>query len=97
MIATESSRPWLGGSESGGRPGSWGAGTPSNEVTDMEMSWLETVRLIGLDLQAGVVVVLFALHAVERALASAWAAFRQRRPAKHGHYPEVLGAAKLGA
>lgn len=62
----------------------------------MEMSWLETVRLIGLDIQAGVIAALIALHAVERALASAWAAFAQRRPPATDPYPEVLGAAKLG-
>lgn len=63
----------------------------------MEMSWLETVRLIGLDIQAGVIAALFAVYAVERALASARTAFRQRRRPGTGHYPEVLGAAKLGA
>jgi hypothetical protein len=62
----------------------------------MEMSWLDTVRLIGLDIQAGLIVALLVLHAVEQALARAWpTARRQVRPATD-RYPDMLGAAKLG-
>jgi len=45
----------------------------------MEMTWMETTQLLGLDLMAGVLAVLFAVDCVERAMRSAWDTARSRR------------------
>ena len=44
----------------------------------MEMTWLETVEFIGLDLQVGLTLGLLVLEILERALHSAWGAFSDR-------------------
>lgn len=48
------------------------------EVKIVEMSWLETVEFIGLDLQAGLILALLALDLLQGALHSAWSALSQR-------------------
>ena len=45
----------------------------------MEMTWMETTQLLGLDLMAGTVAVLFAFDCVERAMRSARDTARSRR------------------
>lgn len=45
----------------------------------MEMTWMETTQLLGLDLMVGMLAVLFALDVVERAVRSAWNAARSPR------------------
>jgi hypothetical protein len=47
-----------------------------DEETIMEMTWLETIRLLGLDLLAGMILILLALDLLEHALHSAWQAAR---------------------
>lgn len=44
----------------------------------MEMTWLETIDLLGLDLLAVMILALVALDLVERALTHAWLATRSR-------------------
>jgi len=46
----------------------------------MEMTWMETFRLLGLDLLAFMLVALVGLDVVEHALHSAWQTARSRRP-----------------
>lgn len=62
----------------------------------MEMSWMETLQLLGLDLMAGVALGLFILDLVEHALHSAWHAtqdsFRPARPARPARSPARIGA-----
>jgi hypothetical protein len=45
----------------------------------MEMSLLETVRLLGLDIQLAVVAILLVLQLLERAAGSAWTTLRSAR------------------
>lgn len=45
----------------------------------MEMTWMETVQLLGLDLLAVMLVVLVGLQVVESAVRSAWETARSRR------------------
>jgi len=45
----------------------------------MAMTWMETAQLLGLDLMAGTLAVLFAFDCLERAVRSAWDAARSRR------------------
>jgi hypothetical protein len=47
----------------------------STEANVMEMSWLETVAFIGLDLQVGLILTLFVLDLFEHALHLPWSAF----------------------
>ena len=53
----------------------------------MEMSWLETVEFLGLDLQVGLILALCGLDLVERALHSAWYVFSHRRTNARAGYP----------
>jgi hypothetical protein len=46
----------------------------------MEMTWMETFQLLGLDLLAVMLVVLVGLEVVEHAVHSAWETARSRRP-----------------
>jgi hypothetical protein len=46
----------------------------------MEMTWMETFQLLGLDLLAVMLVVLVGLDVVEHALHSAWGTSRARKP-----------------
>lgn len=46
----------------------------------MEMTWMETVRLLGLDLLAGMILALLVLDLVDGAVHSAWQATRARFP-----------------
>jgi hypothetical protein len=46
----------------------------------MEMSWMETFQLLGLDLLAVMLVILVGLDLVEHAVHSAWATARSRHP-----------------
>lgn len=46
----------------------------------MEMSWMETFQLLGLDLLAVMLVVLVGLDVVEHVVHAAWAKARDRRP-----------------
>jgi hypothetical protein len=52
---------------------------PTKE-TLMEMSWMETFQLLGLDLLAVMLVVLVGLDLVQHAVHSAWETARERRP-----------------
>jgi hypothetical protein len=45
----------------------------------MEMTWMETFRLLGLDLLAFVLIALVGLDVVEHAVHSAWETARSRR------------------
>lgn len=45
----------------------------------MEMTWMETAQLLGLDLMAGTLLVLFAFDCLDRAMRSAWDTARSRR------------------
>jgi NAD(P)H-hydrate repair Nnr-like enzyme with NAD(P)H-hydrate dehydratase domain len=56
----------------------------------MEMTWLETTDLLGLDLLAGMILALLALDLIDHALRSAWkstragfSAARRRAPSRH--------------
>jgi hypothetical protein len=49
----------------------------STEANIMEMSWLETVEFIGLDLQVGLILALLGLDLLGYALHSGWSAFSQ--------------------
>jgi hypothetical protein len=49
-------------------------------VTEMEMTVLETVRLLGLDVQLALIAILLVLQAIERAAGCAWATLRAARP-----------------
>jgi hypothetical protein len=51
----------------------------STEEKIMAMTWMETAQLLGLDLMAGTLAVLFAFDCLERAVRSAWDAARSRR------------------
>ncbi len=62
----------------------------------MEMTWLETADLLGLDLLAGMILALVALDLIDHAFRSAWqstragfGAARGRAPARH---PVRVGA-----
>ena len=57
----------------------------------MEMTWMETFRLLGLDLLAVMVVVLVGLDVVEHAVHSAWEAARARKPGS----PKPLAAPRV--
>ena len=46
----------------------------------MEMTWMETFQLLGLDLLAVMLVVLVGLDVVEHAVHSAWETARARKP-----------------
>ncbi len=46
----------------------------------MEMSWMETIRLLGLDLLALMLMVLVLFELVEQAVHSAWLTMRTRKP-----------------
>jgi hypothetical protein len=46
----------------------------------MEMSWMETIRLLGLDLLALMLMALVVLELVEQAVHSAWLTARSRKP-----------------
>lgn len=52
----------------------------------MEMSWLETVEFIGLDLQVGLILALVGLDLLKRVLHAAWSAFSQRRTVNRAGY-----------
>ena len=62
----------------------------------MEMTWLETFRMLGLDLLALMLLALVVLELMDRALHSAWQAMhtglragRRQPPARH---PVTIGA-----
>ena len=55
----------------------------------MEMSWMETIRLLGLDLLALMLMALVVLEFVEQAAHSAWLTIRSRKPS-----PPRAGAAR---
>jgi hypothetical protein len=46
----------------------------------MEMSWMETVELLGLDVLAVMLMALVLLNVVEHAVHSAWETARARKP-----------------
>ena len=46
----------------------------------MEMSWMETVELLGLDVLAVMLMALVLLNVVEQAVHSAWETARARQP-----------------
>ena len=50
----------------------------------MEMSWMETFQLLGLDVVAVVLMALVALMVIEHAVHSAWGTARGRRPRATG-------------
>jgi hypothetical protein len=50
------------------------------EETIMEMTWMETFQLLGLDLLAVMLLVLVGLDVVEHAFHSAWETARARKP-----------------
>jgi hypothetical protein len=62
----------------------------------MEMGWMETVRLLGLDLLAGMILGLLVLDLMDRALHSAWhathAGLRARRRPAPARRPVTIGA-----
>jgi hypothetical protein len=46
----------------------------------MEMTWMETIELLGLDVVAVLLMVLVLLNVVEHAVHSAWETARARKP-----------------
>jgi hypothetical protein len=50
----------------------------------MEMSWMETIRLLGLDLLALMLMALVVFELVEQAVHSAWLTVRARQPSPPG-------------
>ena len=46
----------------------------------MEMSWMETVQLLGLDVIAFILMALALLNVVEHAVHAAWETARERKP-----------------
>lgn len=61
----------------------------------MEMSWMQTVDLLGLDLLALVILALVALQAVEHALHAAWNAFSKRDARTETSRPRItIGAVR---
>jgi hypothetical protein len=50
------------------------------EETIMEMSWMETIQLLGLDVLAFILMVLALLNVVEHAVHTAWETARARKP-----------------
>jgi hypothetical protein len=61
------------------------------EETTMEMSWMETVRLLGLDLLCLMLMALVVFDVVEHALHSAWVTARARAP----RLPEAKAATRV--
>jgi len=61
----------------------------------MEMSWMQTVDLLGLDLLALVILALVALQAVEHALHAAWNALSKRGARTEASRPRItIGAVR---
>jgi hypothetical protein len=59
----------------------------------VEMTWMETCQLLGLDVLALMLMALALLDAAGRALRSAWATMRARRPGE----PSSVGVAAMCA
>jgi hypothetical protein len=62
----------------------------------MEMTWLETFKLLGLDLLAALILALVVLEGVDHAVHHAWLATRERFGAARPRVP-ARRSARIGA